>query len=216
MIRLRNLELKIKNLKKEINKTLKKEEEIFHQIQTELKDEIIVDTKVYAMIFGQPRIIIEIKPKSAWSFVISLDIYKRTEEFRTSAGGWDDHKNALFEVNYITTKLIKFLKTFDRNIIDKIVELEERVRKLQMKCEQMIQTYNLEKTIQEHNYKKINIEDYFNSIKNGKILECYSFNGQQMKKEKIWFHKNRFRLNNYIISKKALLNYFNNNCYIKN
>jgi hypothetical protein len=201
----------------EINELYKEKANIFNQIHNELADDVIVDIKVDAMIWGTPRINIEIQPKSAWSYVMRMEIYKDKEKdvFSTSAGGWDIPNNALFEVNYVTNKLIKFIETFDRSLIDKIEEIESKIRYERAEYEKLMSKYKLQKEIEENNYQKINIEKYLEDIKNGKILECYRFSGSKMDREFVRHYGNRFRLNNQAISKKDLINYFKDNCYIK-
>lgn len=202
----------INEINKRIKELTEEKNQIIENIKNDLIDSVIVEVGVSCYVWGKPEISIGIQPRSAWTDVITLRIMDDKEILETSSGGWDKPENALVEVNYITSKLIEFTQKFDRSLIDKLAQIEKRIYELLGEREKF--EYIMKKENATKGYKQINIEDYLDSIKNGKALICYRFNNHMIL-ERVEHYNNRFRLNGSAISKKDLINYFKYNCYIK-
>jgi len=122
---------------REERRFLKEElKDLTRKIEDMLKDDIIEDVNI--SLGYNNSLYIEIKPKSAWSRVITLYLTNKGFEFKTSSGGWNDEQQALYEMNYITSKLIEFIeKNNYKEMVKHLYAIDLKINKLNIEINKL-------------------------------------------------------------------------------
>jgi len=153
---------------------LKNEHKLLRKRELELEKEIknivmINDIEKVSAYNGFNKVYIEIQPKSAWTNVISLHIYKDRFEFKTSSGGWNDNQKALFEFAKISNHLIEKIDEITK-LSAELINIDKRKNKVEFEIENLERKLKEEKFLKEH--KKVDFKEIEKIIKIEEVFEC--------------------------------------------
>jgi hypothetical protein len=195
-------------MRKELETLIKEKENLLNKIQnieTSIRKILDIDSiKKIEFLDGYGYVGIDITPKSAWTDVLHLIIYKNGDlKFDTSSGGWDNPENTLFEINDITNILVKNFKTIKRYLF-KLFDLYRSLNELLYKISEVEEEVKKQETLKD--YKKVDFAELKKALKEKGNVKVYAY-FNKLEKIEIEYNKNfGYYINNRKVRLKDIQN----------
>ena len=195
-------------MRKELETLIKEKENLLNKIQnieTSIRKILDIDSiKKIEFLDGYGYVGIDITPKSAWTDVLHLIIYKNGDlKFDTSSGGWDNPENTLFEINDITNILVKNFKTIKRYLF-KLFDLYRSLNELLYKISEVEEEVKKQETLKD--YKKVDFQSLKKALKEKGNVKVYAY-FNKLEKIEIEYNKNfGYYINNRKVRLKDIQN----------
>ena len=190
-------------MRKELETLIKEKENLLNKIQnieTSIRKILDIDSiKKIEFLDGYGYVGIDITPKSAWTDVLHLIIYKNGDlRFDTSSGGWDNPENTLFEINDITNILVKNFETIKKYLFE-LFNLYRSLNELLYKISEVEEEVKKQETLKD--YKKVDFQNLKKALKEKGNVKVYAY-FNKLEKIEIEYDKN---FGYYIDIRKATL-----------
>ena len=195
-------------MRKELETLIKEKENLLNKIQnieTSIRKILDIDSiKKIEFLDGYGYVGIDITPKSAWTDVLHLIIYKNGDlRFDTSSGGWDNPENTLFEINDITNILVKNFETIKKYLFE-LFNLYRSLNELLYKISEVEEEVKKQETLKD--YKKVDFQNLKKALKEKGNVKVYAY-FNKLEKIEIEYNKNfGYYINNRKVRLKDIQN----------